>query len=228
MRNYLVHHGIKGQKWGVRRFQNADGSYTNLGKQRRQQTNVFYKGQKARLNDEHKHEKDMSWLGDRKDVMKNYHPVKDDLIFKKGSEFERITSSKTENPNKRRYVTQTIENYNNDHFNFDEQGNSLKTYIKTYTIDRDIKIAGYNTVNKVLKDIGEIPLETINIYGQNGQADYFMNRTDKDKKISKAITDYLKKNNYDGLIDPVDISGFSNSSYIIINDVLKEIGMRES
>lgn len=25
--NYIAHHGIKGQKWGVRRFQNEDGSY---------------------------------------------------------------------------------------------------------------------------------------------------------------------------------------------------------
>lgn len=30
----LCHHGIKGQKWGVRRFQNADGSYTGVGKNR--------------------------------------------------------------------------------------------------------------------------------------------------------------------------------------------------
>lgn len=33
-RVYLAHHGIKGQKWGVRRFQNADGSYTSAGKGR--------------------------------------------------------------------------------------------------------------------------------------------------------------------------------------------------
>lgn len=32
--NYLVHHGIKGQKWGVRRFQNEDGSLTAEGKER--------------------------------------------------------------------------------------------------------------------------------------------------------------------------------------------------
>ena len=31
----LYHHGIKGQKWGVRRFQNANGSYTAAGKKRR-------------------------------------------------------------------------------------------------------------------------------------------------------------------------------------------------
>lgn len=31
---YLVHHGIKGQKWGVRRYQNEDGSLTEEGKKR--------------------------------------------------------------------------------------------------------------------------------------------------------------------------------------------------
>ncbi len=32
---YLAHHGIKGQRWGVRRFQNSDGSLTQAGKKRR-------------------------------------------------------------------------------------------------------------------------------------------------------------------------------------------------
>ena len=32
--NELQHHGIKGQKWGVRRFQNTDGSLTAEGKKR--------------------------------------------------------------------------------------------------------------------------------------------------------------------------------------------------
>ena len=30
----LEHHGFKGQKWGVRRYQNKDGSRTALGKKR--------------------------------------------------------------------------------------------------------------------------------------------------------------------------------------------------
>lgn len=30
----LVHHGIKGMKWGVRRYQNKDGSLTSAGKKR--------------------------------------------------------------------------------------------------------------------------------------------------------------------------------------------------
>ena len=33
--DYLAHFGIKGMKWGVRRFQNKDGSYTAAGLKRR-------------------------------------------------------------------------------------------------------------------------------------------------------------------------------------------------
>ena len=32
--NELRHHGIKGQKWGIRRYQNEDGTLTDAGKKR--------------------------------------------------------------------------------------------------------------------------------------------------------------------------------------------------
>lgn len=33
---YLAHHGVKGQKWGVRRFQNEDGTLTAAGKRKQE------------------------------------------------------------------------------------------------------------------------------------------------------------------------------------------------
>ena len=47
--NELYHHGIKGMRWGVRRYQNPDGSRTALGKKRESSRND--KEKKARKAD---------------------------------------------------------------------------------------------------------------------------------------------------------------------------------
>lgn len=46
----LYHHGIKGQKWGVRRYQNKDGSLTPAGRKRqaKQEYNTERKAAKAK------------------------------------------------------------------------------------------------------------------------------------------------------------------------------------
>lgn len=45
----IYHHGIKGQKWGIRRFQNPDGTLTPEGKQRYGAHNLQKKGDSTYL-----------------------------------------------------------------------------------------------------------------------------------------------------------------------------------
>lgn len=52
---YIYHHGIQGQKWGVRRYQNKDGSLTSAGKKRYAKLEVQsakIEAEKKRLNPE--------------------------------------------------------------------------------------------------------------------------------------------------------------------------------
>lgn len=44
----LYHHGIRGQKWGVRRYQNSDGTYTEEGQRRRSISQVIVESKAKR------------------------------------------------------------------------------------------------------------------------------------------------------------------------------------
>lgn len=90
MDNYIEHHGILGQKWGVRRFQNPDGSLTEAGKKRYLSENhlenaphtLTKKGQKELRGDiytrayNHYHAKyqqeTLSYMNAGRDVLKKY------------------------------------------------------------------------------------------------------------------------------------------------------------
>lgn len=63
--NVLVHHGIKGQKWYVRRYQNKDGSLTPLGKRRALKIQDGYT--KLSNGSKHKYENgDLTYKGRKK------------------------------------------------------------------------------------------------------------------------------------------------------------------
>lgn len=57
----LYHHGIKGQKWGVRRYQNEDGTLTEAGKKRYENPNTIYKDAKKRIRAVQKEQSGLSF-----------------------------------------------------------------------------------------------------------------------------------------------------------------------
>lgn len=71
--NYLAHHGVKGQKWGVRRYQNADGTLTAEGRKRyyTDDGNLTKEGRKALVGAINHY-----LIDDRKDYIKSFKPYK--------------------------------------------------------------------------------------------------------------------------------------------------------
>ena len=45
--DYIYHHGIKGQRWGVRRYQNADGTLTAAGRKRQSKEDGSVKNERG-------------------------------------------------------------------------------------------------------------------------------------------------------------------------------------
>lgn len=54
---YLAHHGIKGQKWGVRRYQNEDGSLTDEGIRRYQKETYSQLKELSKINSKERYSK---------------------------------------------------------------------------------------------------------------------------------------------------------------------------
>lgn len=71
--SYLEHHGIKGQKWGIRRYQNDDGTLTEEGRKRYEVGNsgTMTEAGKQLYKQDRKGAKKEA-LGERKDLMKKH------------------------------------------------------------------------------------------------------------------------------------------------------------
>lgn len=78
----LRHHGVKGQRWGVRRYQYSDGSLTPAGKKRLTDTGKQPTGIRAKIN---RLSKSLPYVVNGKQ--------RTDEVLKKGTVFSRIQSS---------------------------------------------------------------------------------------------------------------------------------------
>lgn len=124
----LSHHGIKGQKWGVRRFQNKDGTLTAKGKKRYKDTSEDVK---SMSNEE---------LQSRINRLRNEQKYID--LTKKSSKISRSADSLKESSDIGSNSVKTNKNISKlkgkDTTSYDLVGNGFKTLSKTASATKKI------------------------------------------------------------------------------------------
>lgn len=107
----LYHYGVKGMKWGVRRYQNYDGSYAQKGLERFRKSEAKYDKAKSEY-DSAKSSGDKRGAKSAKSDMRsakremnrNYKQLKLDKRADEGKELYKQGMTITENNQKRRYA----------------------------------------------------------------------------------------------------------------------------
>lgn len=194
--NYLMHHGIQGQKWGVRRFQNPDGSLTSAGKERYRKVSPKTEGDQV-VSAGSKYER----------VYVNLNKNVEQAIG--------LTDEVKAYKSKRKYVSPDANQYLNDYF----MGTEDNTRVKTYQMVKNSVIAGEKAINDILLEIGEKPLLESYYDGdpdpsEGTSRDFLMDNIEIGTKfIEKAIS-----KGYAGTIDLADIEiGFADNPTILFN-----------
>ncbi len=181
MQNELYHYGILGQKWGIRRYQNADGTLTDAGKKRYwgNGSDYTYVGRQRYIKDLVKDYNAINGtkINSKQAVVKidgKYYNGKGVELDPRGLEVKRLTG-KTRGEIEEKQASIRITNQSNKH-DIDEKPNDLMTA-------EEMQIANRYYQN-------------LNMYEENGQkyANRHMSDLERAKKEAKLeLSEEIKK-----------------------------------
>ena len=205
--NGLYHHGIKGQKWGVRRFQNKDGSLTSAGKQRYYDDDeVIKKGTKI------------------------YRVANSDEKIDSKRKYVSITSSDRENykelaKKSKLYNLLGFGNIRAMPIDFDKPISEFM-----YEAKKDLRVvSGERVVNDIVDKYGDknskyllknLMAGKLNKYDNIDEIELYAEiicESFMDEHGDEIISNY-KNQGYDGMVDPTDwVAGISEYPIILLN-----------
>ena len=198
---------------------------------------------KAYYSDElyHYGVKGMKW-GVRKD-QNNTKVHQGDIVIKKGSKYGRITLNQKENFDTRLYVSKNPISYATlpSVIKYVINGNKDKVYVDIYETNKDLIVAGKDSVDRILKDIGEKPVKYQLDFNNRKNKDWvnwtdpdFLNRgrknsekyNPKNDKLVKKFIKEAKKQGYSAIVDPEDAinAPIEKTATIFIDKQLNKIG----
>lgn len=194
--NELQHHGIKGQKWGLRRYQNKDGTLTAAGKKR-------YDKEMAKLKEEEKKIKNKARTQAKIDKLLQKQQDIDEAKKRLDPEYRRLLDDKDKGLIKKATKPNKTKRLTNDELKAESNRLKLeKEYKELYEATRGKtgKKAKEVIENILSKSSENLLTQVVNHYGSKGLnkligefEDVEITTKDKDGKEIKELKKQLKE-----------------------------------